>query len=754
MTAAVTTTEMLPLPPAPSTHRWFSSWGVVVEDGERRNVYVGGTLLGSFGPRERAMRNAILMGLCTDPRIHLGKVSRAFGLSSEAVRQMRRLFEREGLEAVIARKPGGSEATKVTKAVRRRLETMFDAGLTVAQAQQKLRSKLGYSTIGFVRTEWALARRAAAAPVAPSETPAPSAAESSTLPLVAVQQPTEAPVEPQERAAETTVEEATEAAAEPEMTVPRRAGSEDVAGSDAQAIAPRSPRAVEGGRWVQHLGAWLLVAMLARDGLYRHADAVRGDRVKAHELRIAMDAVVIALAIGQRCVEGIRRLATPSSATLLCAARPPSASWVRRILGRFAKEHGGSRIHLATAKEIISLEGQKKERVVFYIDNHLRPYTGQHTIRKGWRMQEKRVLPGTTDYYVHDEDGRPVLRIAVPSHDSLTDWLPRIARVLREALGEKVTILLGFDRGGAFPEHLKELREDNFEFVTYERRPFAALKPSEFKQTIEDGDESIGVADRWTNLGQGRGRVRRIALRMPDDRQINLLAISALEPADLYAIMRGRWCQENGFKHGVERWGINQLDGRTVIACPPDAIIPNPARRRLDRALRIARVREGNARRELAKLTKGDPRRSKWSHEIDDALAEQQQLEALRPTTPKHAPVEETELKDKLVQHPDEYKIVLDTIRIACANAESELATMLAKHMSRPAEAKRALANLFAAPGAVHLRHNTITVTLQPAGTHSELCAFAAFLRECRGLDLALPGDQAGRRLRFELQLS
>ena len=24
---------------------------------------------------------------------------------------------------------------------------------------------------------------------------------------------------------------------------------------------------------------------------------------------------------------------------------------------------------------------------VFYVDNHMRPYTGKHTVRKGWRMQ-------------------------------------------------------------------------------------------------------------------------------------------------------------------------------------------------------------------------------------------------------------------------------------------------------------------------------------------------------------------------------
>ena len=51
--------EPLALLPPPSTHHWFSGSGVVIEDGERRLVYVGGTLIGSFGPREWMKRNAI-----------------------------------------------------------------------------------------------------------------------------------------------------------------------------------------------------------------------------------------------------------------------------------------------------------------------------------------------------------------------------------------------------------------------------------------------------------------------------------------------------------------------------------------------------------------------------------------------------------------------------------------------------------------------------------------------------------------------
>jgi hypothetical protein len=729
-----TTTELLPLLAPPSTHQWFSSRGCVVDEGEGmpRAAYIGGTLIGTFGVRERNKRNAILMGLCADPNVHLGRLAKAFGISDEALRQMRRQYETEGLEAVLARRPGGSEG-KVDARLRRRLEGLFEQGLSVSKAHRRVSGKVSRSTVGVERAAWAR-RRALPAPTTEIAAEATPVVDSEPLPLAET-----VPVESTPTEAACAVED--------EAVAASGCAEEGDDGREAK-IAPKS---MSGGRWVQHAGAWLLIAMLAKLGLHKRAEAVRGERVEAGALRIALDAVAAALALGQGCVEGVRRLATPSAPTLLRADHAPSASWVRRVLGRFAQKLGSARLHLAMVAEYVHTSD---DPVVFYIDNHLRPYTGQGTIRKGWRMQDKRVLPGVTDYYVHDEDGRPVLRIAVASHDSLTQWLPRIAKILREALGDEAKILLAFDRGGAFPEHMAGLREQGFDFVTYERKPFRTLPPSDFDQTIVDGDEQLGVCDRRINLGHGRGRVRRIALRMPDERRVHVLAVSSLPAARLYAILRGRWRQENAFKHGVERWGLNQLDGRTTHPYPSDAIIPNPARRRLDHALRIARVREGNARRELAKLDAQHPRHARWQQELREALAQQQELEALRPKTPKSAPLAETELADKLAMHPDEYKMTIDTVRVACANVESELACMLAEHLRVPAEAKRALANLFAAPGAIHIGQRHVTVHLQPAGNKNELRAFVKFLRRCNQLRLIMPGDDKGRLLRLRLQLS
>jgi len=463
-----------------------------------------------------------------------------------------------------------------------------------------------------------------------------------------------------------------------------------------------------------------------------------------------------ALGIGQRCVEGVRRLEASGGGVLLRAKRVPSESWTRRVLKKYVEEASAPYAHLAMTQNYLELAAARsKGATVFYVDNHLRPYTGKHTIRKGWRMQDKRVLPGNMDYYVHDEDGRPVYRIAVPSNDSLTAWLTPVLQVLSAALGESQRILVAFDRAGAFPEQLAELRDEGFEFVTYERRPYQRLAGSAFVESVTVDGERYGVHEsRLANLGKGRGRVRRIALLTPEGYQINLLAMSEEKKERLIEVMLGRWIQENAFKHGNERWGINQLDQRRVEAYPPDAVIPNPARRRADNALRLARHREGDMRNQLARMKADHPRRAKVEQDLAEALAAQHELEAQRPHLPKHAPLKETELKDKLVYHPGDYKTLIDTIRIACANAESELAVVLADHLRRPTEAKKVLANLFAAPGQVRVNGKSITVVLEPTGNHSEQEAVAKLFQEVNRWKLTLPGDPQGRPLQFRSQMS
>lgn len=716
----MTATSLLPMvsldPPA--DRQWFSPHGCVVYGEFEREVWVGGSLVGVYAAGDKVRRNTILIGLMEDRRAHRGRLARAFDISEATLRRVERRYAAEGVGGLLPRKSAGpGRPRKVNPALRRQLWALFDRGGSVADAVAKygVTENISEVTLRRERARWKDKRAQKGA--------SSSNSSASTVP----------PQPPSDEGHD-----------EPEPGPKAEKPSDEIASSP-----------VISGGTVQHLGTWLMIAMLHEMGLYTSAMEAAGRRVRGASLRVVMDAVVAALSIGQQCVEGVRRLATPSASVLLRVAQAPSASWARRVLGKLAMKTGGVRLQLAMAGRYLreASAAADGEPVVFYVDNHLRPYTGKHTVRKGWRMQARRVVPGISDYYVHDVDGRPILRKVVPDHLPLTSVLTSIAELLRLALPDD-TILLVFDRAGSFPEQLAELRDASFEFATYERRPYPLLARSAFDESMHRRDEELLLHEsRRKNLRGGRGRVRRIAVRNSEGYQLNVLTVSEQPAAWLVDVMLGRWTQENAFKHGVERWGINQLDSRTVEDYEPQTIIPNPARGRLDNALRIARVREGDALRKLERLDDDDPRRGQLEEELAEARAEQADLEAQRPSTPKHAPLEETELAEQLVFHTPEYKHVLDTIRIACANAESEMAARLALHLPKPREAKRVLRNLFTAPGYVRVNRTSITVTLLPAATAAETPAIDRLIEGINRRGLTLPGDHSGRALRFRANI-
>ena len=691
--------------------RWFAANCCVVErDGECR-IIVAGSLIGTFEveDRDRGPRNILAVTLAKAPGMHLGQLAIAFGMSDEYLRILRRKEEDRGIGAVITGRAGGHGKLSAERIAD--LHRDFGAGVTPAQARtaQPRRGRVSYQTIWREHQRWReQAARGSAAPLAKGQL------------MLFASPPAEV--------------------------------SSDEANDESIRVERLVSRPVTGGRLVQHLGTWLMMALCQREGL--HEEAARVDDRPGDGLRIALDATIAALALGERCVEGVRRLATPSAPLLLRADHTPTASGVRRRLWRLGEDGGGVKLHGNVADRYLAVARTAEgELAVFYVDNHMRPYTGDQVVRRGWRMQDKRVRPGASDYYVHDEDGRPVLRVDVPSHDSLTTWLTPIAKDLRDGLGDEQRILLAFDRAGSFPEELAALRDAGYEWVTYERKGYPLLAASAFRQ-VEIHGEKVGIhEERLKNLGKGRGRVRRIAV-LVGDRQVNFVASSRETAERLVEILWHRWVQENGFKHGVERWGINQLDGRKVEPYPAGTIIPNPFRRRIDRALRLVRTEEGDARNRLAANGLDAKKRAKLESKLRDAVERRAMLEMVRPIVPKQIAVEDSELAGSLVRHTGELKAVVDTIRIVCANVEADLAAIVAPHLSKPAEAKKVVANLLAAPGRVEVSAEQIRVSLAPAANRTEKDAIAELLAHVSSWNLTLPSDLRSRPLHFLPQVS
>lgn len=751
---------------------WFGSGGCVERHSDGTfAVFVHGQLLEIYSAEDVATRD-VLIALVRD-HAKRDDLAKAFRTSPATVGRVFTRFNRGGFRAVADYGRQGGRTVRTAK-LEKRLSDLFEKGIGPRAAHRDVAKKMCYGTVYAIYRDW-LSRREAQAgvPLAPQSElrygpssaeevveapePTPPADDSAQAeeaegieepmqPVVAEAPPVLVPAQPALRG---DGPEGGEASKGEQPTTNRAPCCEPTL----QAVAPAR------GTVVQHVGSWMLLGLLNGLGFYKLAESCRGE-VAMLSLRPAIDALAIALAVGEKCAEGVRRLATPTAGTLLRHAAGITASWVREVLHDFAKV-ASKTFSANVAARLLARAGEGETRARYYVDNHLRRYTGKHTIRKGWRMQDKRAVPGTSDYYVHDESGWPLFRLSTTSHDSLCAWLMPVVKFSHESLGEDVTPLLFFDRGGAYPETMADLRDAEAEFATYERKPYQQLGATEFKESLtitlpSRPNRPIRIAYTEApakNLGAGRGRVRRIALLTEEGEQVNLLAVSTLPAEELIRGQLARWGrQENQLKYEVERWGINQLDGRRVEEYPRDALIPNPERRRIERLLKLSRAAEGEARRKLAWLPRQDAKREALRREVRTAVERQRDLEALRATVPRIAAVKDTPLAGKLRRHDLAYKNVVDALRVALANLESELTVTLAKHLARPREAKKLLATLFAAPGTVRISSRAVTIGLMPAASESERNAINAFLRDVTRMRLVLPGDPDQRRLRWVLK--
>lgn len=719
---------------------WFSRRGcVVLRESGRRDVFVGASMVGQFEAGDSAMRNLLMVTVARDEHVVLEDLARAFGVVPETVRRIRLAFKAGGVLAVVTRKHGSHGAWKVTPALEAKVMSHFAQGLNQKEVRLKLKGALSAGTLNKLHKKWATARAVAVEAEAEAKKPGPQA-EFALQPEVP---PATAPApEPPPMTG------AIDAKKEESGYVVRAEGGGDEDGRTLPTTGPVS------AKHVQFLGAWLLVALTARIGLHSAVVSESAKRGADKALRLAVDAVTVSLGIGQACVEGVRRLAHRHAAALLLAVRAPSAVWVRSVLGAAAAKGQGFFISAKVSGVLVRNAAERAgDLAVFYVDNHLRPYVGLRRLLYGWRMQDKRPMPGTTDLHVHDADGKPMYRLATLAHDSLGKLLLPIGALLRLALGDEQRILLAFDRAASYAAVMAELRDALFEFVVYEKKPYRHLPKKLFRNSFLLDGVRLRWYERDANLGDGRGRVRRVTLRLPDGHQLNLLAHSSASAAALITIMAARWNQENAFKHGVERWGLNQLDGRTFKPFDPDFVIPSPDRRRLNASLVALRDAEGQLHRKLLRAT-GPAQRVELKASLARNLEKQRVLEEKRPDFPTHCTVEAAGLHGKLMRHEDEYKAVIDTIRTACINAEATLAIELAPTMRRPREAKQLLRNFFSASGDLRVTDNSIEVVLDVAGTSNEHHALAALCRTVTAWKLTHPGDAAGRPLRFRTHIS
>ena len=240
---------------------------------------------------------------------------------------------------------------------------------------------------------------------------------------------------------------------------------------------------------------------------------------------------------------------------------------------------------------------------VYYVDDHFVPYAGAKPVAKGWNNKRGRAERGRADTHVTAHDGRAVCFVTgEPSGLSVT--LPKALAELKKAAGPGAKIMLGFDRGGAYPQVFPHCRDQDVHWVTYRRAPLAVPVMLPVITTVTYGGRSgRSPGPEETVQLKDYGEARQITLFEHGKVALQILTSDfGACPAEILSWLKSRWREENFLKYASENYGIDKICDYLADIETNTKIVDNPARKAANAAVRDAEKTLAAAERDLAGL--------------------------------------------------------------------------------------------------------------------------------------------------------
>jgi transposase len=516
------------------------------------------------------------------------------------------------------------------------------------------------------------------------------------------------------------------------------------------------------GSAVPGVGVLLALPCLVESGLLRISRKLYGEIGPAfYGLRTTLLTLLFMALLRIKRPEHLKERDPAAFGRLLGLDRAPEVKTLRRRLTRLAAHHCAEQLGAELARLRVDQRGHLMG--FLYVDGHVRAYHGQRAIASNAYVARRHLaMPASTDYWINDRSGDPLLVITGEVDAALTKALPRLLREVRDVVGERrVTIV--FDRGGWSPKLFSAMIKDGFDLLTYRKGRRRRINERRFirrRAQLDGRWVDYLLHDQPVGFLKGRLRLRQVT-RLCDGGHQTQVITSRWDLRDIEVAYRmfERWRQENFFKYMREEFLLDALVDYQIEPEDPTRTIPNPERRALDKQIRAARAdlarleREyGAAAADNAEQRRPTMRGFKIAHgrlgkQLRTARARIARLFGQRRDVAKR--VEVRDLNERaVVKLATERKHLTDIIKMVAYQAESDLLALLRPHYARvDQEGRTLLHELFATAGDIRVSDSELHITLAPLSSPHRTHAAQAL---CDRLDQAatiFPGSRL--RMRF-----
>ena len=693
--------------PEPAVLRLHASDGHVL-------VTCGRSLLYRYEAGDSGMRNLAIVAL-TDAGRRVDEVAAVFGLTATYVSILRGRARSDGSAGLVRRR---GRPPKLSERQVAQARSWAGQGLS----QQSIAERLGVAQ--SVISEL-LARRGPLAmqPALPEPEPAE-------------------PTAPNTQDAQASTAEPVDA--EPVDSEPVDSEPVDV---EPGAAFTGTSRVSTGTFGCRYAGAMLLHAYLDRVGAQAIFATVAGGPARRYDDLAVLCTATLGFALGVGTVEGAKHLRRGEAGAALGLEAVPELKTLRARLGALAD--GSDPLALQRAFAARMLAADPAGDPVYFVDDHFVPYAGARPVGKGWNTKRRHAGPGRDDTLLVDARGRAVV-FGSGEPTGLSTSLPGVLAQLRQVIGPHAPVLLGFDRGGAYPVVFTACRDAGADWVTYRRAPLVQVTATPRRSwTVRDGKRiTVVLADETVQI-TGYGQARQLTLFEHDQPVLQVLTSDThATGADLLCWLRSRWRIENMFKYASEHNGIDALADYRMDIAPDPRMLPNPARVAARARVTAAKAELAAAERALPQLLNGAGTPAHKNAQLPGAHRRIEQAtaalaDAKAVLKPIPAKIAATELDpDAKRAYPRLARRGLQMVlRLLAFNAEAWLAEHLNAYLADPDEYRAITRDLLHHGGHVDHTSKSITVTLDQPDTPRIARALHLLTEELNDPPAHMPGD-------------
>jgi transposase len=519
------------------------------------------------------------------------------------------------------------------------------------------------------------------------------------------------------------------------------------------------------GSSVPSVGVLSALPCLVESGLFRISRKLYGEIGPAfYGQRTTLVTLLLMALLRIKRPEHLKEQDPAAFGRLLGLDRAPEVKTLRRRLTRLAAHHCAEQLGAELARVRVDQRGHLMG--FLYVDGHVRAYHGQRAISSHAYVARRHLaMPASTDYWINDRSGDPLLVITGDVDAALTKALPRLLGEVRDVVGKRqVTIV--FDRGGWSPKLFATMIKDGFDVLTYRKGQCRRINERRFirRCAVLDG-RSVDylLHDQPVCFLKGKLRLRQVTRLCDSGHQTNVIT-SRWDLRDIEVAYRmfERWRQENFFKYMREEFLLDALVDYQIEPEDPTRTIPNPERRALDKEIRTARADLTRLEREygVAAANNAEQRRPtmrgfKIAHgrlgkQLRKARALLARLLDQRREIPKRAEVRELNQR-ALVKLATERKHLTDIIKMVAYQVESDLLALLRPHYARvDQEGRTLLHELFTTAGDIRVADSELHITLAPLSSPHRTHAAQALCEILDQTATIFPGSRL--RMRYAVR--